>query len=101
MIDYHIYSYGINLIDSYKVKKTEDMKTILVNIFKDEKMSKDFDRTIANCIAEWKFHNICWYLHIMRNRAKDTFLDKNFKGFRGIIEKLLYSIISIFYLKYN
>ena len=93
------YDYGIEVIDSYKLTKTKEIRAFLEELMGLELYKEyNFMRKISSYIAEWKFHNFCYRIHFKRNSAKDVFLDKTFpRTARGRIESAIYKILSIFY----
>ena len=98
-LNYKIFKWGIEIYDSYQVTDTQNMKKLLKHIMNQEAYKEcGFTRKINSYIAEWKFHNFCYKIHFMRDRAKDVFLDKEFpRTLRGIVESCIYKVLSIFY----
>ncbi len=74
---------NIRIVDSYKIKKKQDMIEILMN-FKSQTNFKS-KRTIKSWIKEWKSHNLMYKLNLFKNHTKDCDLEENEKLYRRII----------------
>lgn len=86
----HIYS-------SYKVKNTRDMIYVIDKLreyYPYEPLAINI-RTLFSMLAEWKAHNVLYFLNIKRDRTKDVDLDLNEKWYR----KIGYFLLSLIYLK--
>lgn len=101
--NFYISEECIHIENSYMIKDAAYMKFILIVIMNDENYKKfNYSRKLSNYIAEWKFHNWCYNFHLFRKRTKDVDLDNKFsKTFKGFLEDKIYSLISLFYKKYD
>ena len=67
---------NIKIINSYQQTNKENMFQIINEIYKRVPTIYKTNRTINNLVGEWIIHNICYKLHIFRNRTKDTDLEQ-------------------------
>lgn len=67
---------SIEIVDSYKVSVTDEMKDIL-NSLREEYPDNSvlIKRKNSSLIREWKGHNFLYKLGILRNHTKDVDLD--------------------------
>lgn len=85
---------NIHIEDSYKIKKIKDMKNILNILRQNSNKTNSVIHSLTNfnMINEWRSHNLCYDLHILRSRTKDVDLNKN-----SFLIKIIYFIVSLFY----
>lgn len=85
---------NIHIENSYRVKRSSDMKNIIYIIrdtFKDLDINK---RSIGSIINEWRVHNLLYSLNIYRDRTKDVDLEYP----QSWYIKVLYTLLSPLYL---
>ena len=85
---------NIHIMDSYKVRKSSDMKAIL-EIIREEATNRGFTyrRSISSWLTEWKAHNTLSARNIETERT--LFVDLNED--ESIIRRLGYFVLSLFY----
>ena len=87
-------TYNTSIIDSYRIKRINDM----VNILKKIRNTCDnsyaiHKRSIFGMVNEWRVHNLLYFLHIKRKRTCTVDLNIN----QNIWVKIAYTLLSIFY----
>lgn len=66
------------IANSYRVKKSKDMKHVLLEIRQKAQNEPAFaihHRSISSMIREWRVHNLLYYLDIERDRTRSVDLD--------------------------
>lgn len=95
----HISQNNTTILNSYKVKKSLNMKSILYKL--STRVDEDYDiarkRTIPSLIREWRVHNLCYSLGILRSRSKDV----DFEAKQSWYMRVLYFLISPLYLHFS
>jgi len=75
---YELTNDNLHIVDSYKARK-RDMRSILNSIeytdSRDGEMSNVWLRSRYSLVSEWCVHNLCYNLHIARERTKDVDLN--------------------------
>lgn len=86
--------FNLKIIDSYKIKNTEKMKTILEEI---SKRTNNIIRTRSreSLINEWVSHNILYNFHIMRKHTKDCDFEYEQNSLLSSCYKILRKIYDI------
>lgn len=99
-LDVFVDDLNTNIIDSYKIKKKEDMKIIL-NLIRFQ-CNEKVDSTLAihklsnrTMIQEWCTHNLLYKLGLWKSHTKDVDLNSDKK----LWEKILYPVVSLLYWK--
>lgn len=74
---------NVRIVDSYKVKKEEDMLEVLIWF----KLKTGFRsrRSMDSWIREWKAHNIMYKLGIYRSHSRDCDLEELEKWHRRLV----------------
>jgi hypothetical protein len=93
----NIESLNIQIKDSYKIKKTGNIKAVMDLIFQSNAYEKlaaaGYTRTKESLIREWKAHTV---LYRWRYKTEQTgTVDLNQNETRG--RRILYTILSIFF----
>ena len=85
---------NVHIMDSYKVRKSSDMKAI-IEIIREEAANRGFTykRSIASWVAEWKAHNTLSARNIETERTSSVDLNED----ESIIRRLGYFVLSLFY----
>lgn len=84
--------------DSYKVKSPWDMESIIYSIKAETTEEYAVNkRSISSMIYEWRVHNLCYNLSILRDRTKDVDLNIGQPWYI----KVLYTVLSPFYLHFR
>ena len=83
-----------SIIDSYRIKKINDM----VNILKKIRNTCDnsyaiHKRSIFSMVNKWRVHNLLYFLHIKRKLTGTVDLNIS----QSIFIKIVYTLLSIFY----
>lgn len=83
-----------SIIDSYRIKRINDM----VNVLKEIRNTCDnsyaiHKRSIFGMVNEWRVHNLLYFLHIKRSRTGTVDLNIN----QSIWAKIAYTLLSVFY----
>lgn len=87
---------NICILDSYKVKRSKDMKQILENVFyASVNRGIFYSRSIKSWLKEWKAHNILYKFGLFRSHTKDVDLTEKESKKR----RFAYFILSLFYWK--
>lgn len=83
---------SVTIKNSYKIKDRKHMKMLLE--FCDWQLERftDFRINKFKYIAEWKAHNLLYFLHIARNHTKDVDFERKEKWYRQLGYWLLYPI---------
>lgn len=85
------------IFDSYKVKKSFDMKSIIYYI--RDNTPKEYAinvRSIPGMVREWRVHNLLYSLGLFKDRTRDVDLNTGQPRYA----KVLYFILSPFYLHF-
>ena len=87
-------SYNTSIIDSYRIRRINDM----VNVLKKIRNTCDnsyaiHKRSIFGMVNEWRVHNLLYFLHIKRRRTGTVDLNIN----QSIWAKIAYTLLSVFY----
>lgn len=86
------------IYDSYKVKSPWDMESIIYSIKAETTEEYAINkRNISSMIYEWRCHNLCHSLHILRDRTKDVDLNIGQPWYI----RVLYTVLSPFYLHFR
>lgn len=92
-ISIYIGDNGINILDSYKIKKVKHMKEVLSQLSTNNEYKKiKLDKKWLQ-ICEWKTHNLLFNLGYKQERTKHLDLNEGNKWFI----KLGYVFLSLFY----
>jgi hypothetical protein len=83
----------LTIIDSYKITKSKHIKEVLNWLKTDEISENILTQPLSILVAEWKTHNLLYFLNIEVNRTKHVDMSKNMKT----IEKIGYVFVSLFY----
>ena len=85
---------NVHIMDSYKVRKSSDMKAI-IEIIREEAANRGFTykRSTASWVAEWKAHNLLSNKDIEFSRTSSVDVNEGETFFR----RLAYFILSLFY----
>ena len=85
---------NVHIMDSYKVRKTSDMKAIL-EIIREEATNRGFTykRSVSSWLREWKAHNLLSDKDIEFSRTSSVDVNEGETFFR----RLAYFILSLFY----
>lgn len=79
--------------NSYKVKKSKDMRSILERLKVYSNSADALNKiSINTMIHEWRAHNLLYALGICRDRTKDVDLNYN-----NVLIKIAYFILSCMY----
>lgn len=83
---------NIQIIDSYSINNTNDMKDILTIVKNyDEENPSKWSRTITSMVNEWWIHNICYIYDYYKGNTRDVDLNNSdedvFKTFN--LQKLI------------
>ena len=94
LIDVLLSTDNTSIIDSYRIKRINDM----INILKKIRNTCDnsyaiHKRSIFGMVNEWRVHNLLYFLHIKRKRTCTVDLNIN----QSIWVKIAYTLLSIFY----
>ena len=94
LIDVLLSTDNTSIIDSYRIKRINDM----VNVLKKIRNTCDnsyaiHKRSIFGMVNEWRVHNILYFLHIKRKRTCTVDLNIN----QNMLVKITYTLLSIFY----
>ena len=94
LIDVLLSTDNTSIIDSYRIKRINDM----VNVLKKIRNTCDnsyaiHKRSIFGMVNEWRVHNLLYFLHIKRKRTCTVDLNIN----QSIWVKIAYTLLSIFY----
>ena len=94
LIDVLLSTDNTSIIDSYRIKRINDM----VNVLKKIRNTCDnsyaiHKRSIFGMVNEWRVHNLLYFLHIKRKRTCTVDLNIN----QSILVKIAYTLLSIFY----
>ena len=82
-----------NIEDSYRIKKSKDMKWVIEHIRLNAPSEYIVHtRTLKSQIREWRAHNLLYALNIQRLRTKSVDLDKEPKW-----KRFCYFILSCLY----
>ena len=87
-------TYNTSIIDSYRIRRINDMVNVLKkirNICDDSYAIHK--RSIFGMVNEWRVHNLLYFLHIKRKRTCTVDLNIN----QSIWVKIPYTLLSIFY----
>lgn len=99
VIKAHVTEDNTTILDSYRIKKYSDMRSVLYRL--STRVGEDYDilykRTMPNLVREWRVHNMFYSLGIMRKRTKDV----DFEVKQPWYMKALYFILSPFYLHFS
>lgn len=91
----HTSENNTTILDSYQVKCTKDMKSILYLIRDNSKETSSVDiRDIKDMVREWRAHNLLYSLYLFRNKTKDVDLNTGQKWYT----KIGYMLLSTLYL---
>lgn len=71
---YQISDTNLHIFNSYRTPKRY-MRTILVDIRGYRPNSGVWSRSLGSLVAEWKAHNVCYKLGILRSCTGDVDLD--------------------------
>lgn len=94
----HTSENNTTIFDSYQVKCTEDMKSILYLIRDSSKDISPVDtRGIKDMVREWRAHNLLYSLSIIRNKTKNVDLNSGQKWYT----KVGYMLLSPLYLHFS
>ena len=83
-----------HVFDSYLIRSKEDIRAFLEEI--REQSDPDMaimQRTLNSLIAEWRSHNLFYYLHVFRSRTKDVDLERTQSWWREAFCR----VVSFFY----
>ena len=83
-----------HVFDSYLVRSKEDIRAFPEEI--REQSDPDMaimQRTLNSLVAEWRSHNLFYYLHVFRSRTKDVDLERTQSWWR----ELFCRVVSFFY----
>ena len=89
----HVYKNSVNVENSYKIKKHSHIKDVVKYIkenFSEYTSVSKIDTHIL--VAEWKAHNLLYWLKIERDRTAHCDLNHN-----NIVKRILYFIMSLLY----
>ena len=94
LIDVLLSTDNTSIIDSYRIKRINDM----VNVLKKIRNTCDnsyaiHKRSIFGMVNEWRVHNLLYFLHIKRRRTGTVDLNIN----QSIWTKIAYTLLSVFY----
>lgn len=83
-----------HVFDSYLVRSKKDIRAFL----EETREQSDPDmaimqRTLNSLVAEWRSHNLFYYLHVFRSRTKDVDLERTQSWWR----ELFCRVVSFFY----
>ena len=83
-----------HITDSYLIQSKEEMRVFLQAIREqcDPGMAI-LQRSLSSLIAEWRSHNLFYYLHVFRSRTKDVDLERRQPWWRECFCR----VISFFY----
>lgn len=80
---------NINITDSYKMNKKEDMKETLYAIQHKHPECNSFKREYGSLMNEWKAHNRLYNWGLFKSHTKDVDLDYPAKWYTEILYWLL------------
>lgn len=86
IINFELHDNGVNVMDAYLVKDDDEKARFIIEIMNFHSFEK---REPKSLIREWKAHNICYRLGIMKSHAKDCYLDNNEKLYRRVFYWLI------------
>ena len=94
LIDVLLSTNNTSIINSYRIKRINDM----VNVLKKIRNTCDnsyaiHKRSIFGMVNEWRVHNLLYFLHIKRKRTCTVDLNIN----QNMLVKIAYTLLSIFY----
>ena len=94
LIDVLLSTDNTSIIDSYRIKRINDM----INVLKKIRNTCDnsyaiHKRSIFGMVNEWRVHNLLYFLHIKRKRTCTVDLNIN----QNMLVKIAYMLLSIFY----
>ena len=94
LIDVLLSTDNTSIIDSYRIKRINDM----VNVLKKIRNTCDnsyaiHKRSIFGMVNEWRVHNLLYFLHIKRRRTGTVDLNIN----QSIWAKIAYTLLYVFY----
>ena len=94
LIDVLLSTDNTSIIDSYRIKRINDM----INVLKKIRNTCDnsyaiHKRSIFGMVNEWRVHNLLYFLHIKRRRTGTVDLNIN----QSIWAKIAYTLLSVFY----
>lgn len=94
----HFSDNNINISDSYQIKNWSDMNKFINELHHHNPDSPVIQqRSTTSLIHEWRTHNLCWELGILRERVKDVDLNLG----QSWWVKTLYVILSPFYFHFR
>lgn len=87
--------YNIHIENSFKIKKTSDMKNV-ISLIRQESAPTDLIYSLSetSMIREWKAHNLLYALGLFRSHTESVDLNEN-KWY----VRFAYTLISWFYWK--
>ena len=87
-------TYNTSIIDSYRIRRINDMVNVLKKIRNTCNNSYAIHkRSIFRMVNEWRVHNLLYFLHIKRRRTGTVDLNVN----QSIWVKIAYTLLSVFY----
>ena len=94
LIDVLLSTDNTSIIDSYRIKRINDMTNVLKKIRNTcDNSYAIHKRSIFGMVNEWRVHNLLYFLHIKRRRTGTVDLNIN----QSIWAKIAYTLLSIFY----
>lgn len=87
-------SENTHIYDSYLIRSKKEMRVFILKL--REQCDPDMaitQRTLNSLVAEWRSHNLFYYLHVFRSRTKDVDLERCQSWWREVFCR----VISFFY----
>ena len=82
-IEFRLTETNIHIVDSYKIKKKDDMIAILASIRKDAAaLGYHYKRSDKSWLKEWRSHNLLYDLGIEEDRTDSVDLSEKESRFR-------------------
>ena len=82
----------VTIYNSYKIKKYKHMKEVIETI----QLYHEFNKPVWLQIAEWRSHNLLYFLNFQRDRTQHVDLDYN----QDWKLKVGYTVLSLFYFNF-